>query len=62
MAFLSKVGKIFSQSSASRIGSISQPSQLSIFQAIRFMSSSKVFVGGYLKFQLFFSSYALVVC
>ncbi|KAG7012092.1 Glycine-rich RNA-binding protein 3, mitochondrial [Cucurbita argyrosperma subsp. argyrosperma] len=46
MAFLSKVGKIFSQSSASRIGSISQPSQLSIFQAIRFMSSSKVFVGG----------------
>lgn len=46
MAFLSKVGKIFSQSSATRIGSDLQPSKLSIFQTIRFMSSSKVFVGG----------------
>ncbi|XP_022137596.1 glycine-rich RNA-binding protein 4, mitochondrial-like [Momordica charantia] len=42
MAFLSKVGKIFSQSST-RIGSDLRPS---IFQTIRFMSSSKVFVGG----------------
>lgn len=46
MAFLSRVGKIFSQGSASRIGSDFQPSKLSIFQTFRFMSSSKIFVGG----------------
>ncbi|XP_038895325.1 glycine-rich RNA-binding protein 3, mitochondrial-like [Benincasa hispida] len=46
MAFLSKVGKIFSRNSASRIGSDLQASNLSIFQTFRFMSGSRVFVGG----------------
>ncbi|XP_023519005.1 glycine-rich RNA-binding protein 3, mitochondrial-like [Cucurbita pepo subsp. pepo] len=46
MAFLGKVGKIFSKSSVSLIRSDLQPSKLSIFQSIRLMSSSKVFVGG----------------
>ena len=55
MAFLGKVGKIFSKSSVSLIRSDLQPSKLSIFQSIRLMSSSKVFVGGNPEFPFFCS-------
>uniref|UniRef100_A0A0A0LTH6 Glycine-rich RNA-binding protein n=2 Tax=Cucumis sativus TaxID=3659 RepID=A0A0A0LTH6_CUCSA len=67
MAFLSRVGKIFSQSSASGIGSHLQPSKLSIFRTLRFVSGSKVFVGGLsynsddLTLRVAFSKYGEVV-
>ncbi|XP_059444258.1 glycine-rich RNA-binding protein 2, mitochondrial-like isoform X1 [Corylus avellana] len=49
MAFFSKVGNILRQTASKQISSEFGPSKLSVFQAIRCMSSgqsSKVFVGG----------------
>jgi heterogeneous nuclear ribonucleoprotein A1/A3 len=49
MAFFSKVGNILRQTACKQISSEFGPSKLSLFQAIRCMTSgqsSKVFVGG----------------
>ncbi|KAL9239458.1 hypothetical protein vseg_013777 [Gypsophila vaccaria] len=50
MAFLSRVGSILKQSVSkqigSQIGTKISPSNPSIYQALRCMSSSKIFVGG----------------
>uniref|UniRef100_A0A2P2KTI9 Glycine-rich RNA-binding protein 2-like n=1 Tax=Rhizophora mucronata TaxID=61149 RepID=A0A2P2KTI9_RHIMU len=46
MAFLSKVGNILRQTSAKQINVELPSSRPSLYQAIRWMSSSKVFVGG----------------
>jgi heterogeneous nuclear ribonucleoprotein A1/A3 len=55
MAFFSKVGNILRQTASKQISSEFGPSKLSVFQAIRCMSSgqsSKVFVGGATQFHL----------
>ncbi|KAJ4713199.1 putative Glycine-rich RNA-binding protein [Melia azedarach] len=46
MAFFSKVGSILRQTASRQIGGELSASRPSIYQAIRCMSSSKVFVGG----------------
>ncbi|XP_015572046.1 glycine-rich RNA-binding protein 2, mitochondrial [Ricinus communis] len=46
MAFLSKVGNLLRQTATKQISNELSASRPSMFQAIRFMSSSKVFVGG----------------
>lgn len=46
MAFFSKVGNILRQTAGKRISCESSISNPSIYQAIRCMSSSKLFVGG----------------
>lgn len=46
MAFFSKVGNILRQTASKRISCESSVSNPSIYQAIRCMSSSKLFVGG----------------
>ncbi|XP_065878945.1 glycine-rich RNA-binding protein 2, mitochondrial-like [Euphorbia lathyris] len=46
MAFLSKVGNILKQTASRHINSELSVSRPSIYQAIRCMSSSKVFIGG----------------
>ncbi|KAH9602700.1 hypothetical protein KSS87_018269 [Heliosperma pusillum] len=46
MAFLNKVGNILKQSASKQIGSQFLASNPSIYQALRCMSSSKVFIGG----------------
>uniref|UniRef100_A0A2P2KTL1 Uncharacterized protein MANES_14G085900 n=1 Tax=Rhizophora mucronata TaxID=61149 RepID=A0A2P2KTL1_RHIMU len=46
MAFLSKVGNILRQTSGKQISSEFSSSRPSLYQAIRWMSSSKLFIGG----------------
>ncbi|PIA63183.1 hypothetical protein AQUCO_00200894v1 [Aquilegia coerulea] len=46
MAFVSKLGNILKQSVSKNINSGLSASNPSIFQAIRCMSSSKLFIGG----------------
>ncbi|GAV64407.1 RRM_1 domain-containing protein [Cephalotus follicularis] len=46
MAFFSKVGNILKQTATKQIGADLSASRPSIFQAIRCMSSSKLFIGG----------------
>ncbi|CAN6470798.1 unnamed protein product [Victoria cruziana] len=47
MAFASKIGNLLKQTVSRHVGSgTSSPSNPSLFQALRYMSSSKLFVGG----------------
>lgn len=52
MDFLSKVGGILRQTVSKQVDSHLAPSSHSIFQAIRWLSSSKVFIGGVMQILL----------
>ena len=52
MAFLSKVGNLLRQTASKQISSEFGASKPSFFQAIRCMSSSKLFIGGATKLHL----------
>lgn len=62
MAFLTKLGNMLRQTANRQITSEISASRPSIYQAIRCMSSSKIFIGGASFLLLFFSLLVLVTC
>jgi hypothetical protein len=62
MAFLTKLGNMLRQTANRQITSEISASRPSIYQALRCMSSSKIFIGGAYFLLLFFSLLVLVTC
>lgn len=60
MAFTSKIGNLLKQTVNKHIKTELSSSNLSLFQAIRCMSSSKLFIGG--VFLVYFLLQYLVLC